>query len=278
MKAKTQIYNYESVNTYLQDFIKANSAESSAFSFRSLTTRLTGISHSQLFQVVKGKKRFPSSLVNELSTKVLKLNRQEKRYFKSLVEINHLVFDKANKTDIEEVKQSLNNLKPLNIVRVEFNEITARPLTVIIFEMVNRRDIHHVKDIVPSLFHFEVTSKKIQESLNYLKETGHIQIAEDGSLKKCTDHLISDNDTPNKFLRAYHKEVSSYASQIIDEIKVDLREFQAYAINIDQADIPLAKDLIRTFMQEFARQIEASPKKANSTYNLNVQFFPLTKD
>ncbi len=50
-----------------------------------------------------------------------------------------------------------------------------------------------------------------------------------------------------------------------------------YAINLKKSDLPKAKKLIREFVQDFARKIEATQKTGDETYQLNVQFFGLTK-
>ncbi|MFZ4715080.1 MAG: TIGR02147 family protein [Bacteriovoracaceae bacterium] len=275
---KVSIFDYIDLSEYLQDFIKSKESASKAYSFRSLALKLEGISYSQLYQIIKGKKRFPLSLTSEMSQYVLKLNRQELKYFRALVEINHYIFEEAAGAKMDDLKKNLHTLKPLNIKHIEFNEINSRPLTMIVFEMIGRPDIKYVTQICPEIFYHKYSMEKIQESLNYLNQSGHITIGPEGELSRLLPHLMSSNDIPNEYIRNYHKEVSTFVSSTIDITSVSEREFQSYAININKAELPKAKELIRNFMHDFARQMENTPSDPNSTYNLNLQFFPLIKD
>ena len=275
---KISIFDYIDLADYLQDFIKSKESTNKAYSFRALALKLEGISYSQLYQIIKGKKRFPISLANDFSSHILKLNRQEMKFFKALIEINHHLFEDASPKQVTDLKKNLRQLKPLEIKHIEFNEITARPLTMIIFEMMNRADIKNISQIKPEIFYHKYSQEMINESLQYLNRSGHITIGSKGELERLLPHLMSSNDIPSEYIKNYHKEVSSYVPGTIDITDVALREFQSYAININKSDLDKAKELIRNFLHEFAGQMEASSKDSNSTYNLNLQFFPLLKD
>ena len=275
---KISIFDYIDLTEYLQDFIKSKESASKAYSFRALSLKLNGISYSQLYQIIKGKKRFPVSLANDFSNYILKLNRKEMKYFKALIEINHHLFEDASLKQVVDLKKNLQQLKPLEIKHVAFNDIMSRPLTMVIFEMINRKDIKNVVQVSPSLFYQNYSHEMISESLHYLCQSGHIRIDENGMFERLLPHLMSSNDIPSQHIKNYHKEVSSYASTTIDIVDVSLREYQSYAINIRKKDITKAKELIRDFVHEFARLMESSSNELDATYNLNLQFFPLLKD
>lgn len=271
------VFDYSCINEYLKAYIEIKKTQSLAYSYRSLATRLTGFSHSQLYQIINGKKKFPNSLHGQMSKKILKLSTIERRYFKALLEINHLEFEGASLEEIEELRNKLEEIKPLDMKHIDFDEVTSHPITMILFEMIGRDDIRSIKDITPDLFTIEVTQKQINLSLMYLIEAKHIAIGEDSKLFKLVPHLMAPNDIPNQHLRNYHKQVSRFASETIDLIDIHSREYQSYAINLRKEDIPQAKELIRNFMSDFARLMEAVPEKSDSTYNLNLHLFPLTK-
>lgn len=275
---KVSIFEHSDLTGYMAAFIKAKEAQASAYSFRALAMKLETISYSQLYQIISGKKKFPVSLINEFCSKVLKLNRQELKYFKALVEINHLMFDKGSDEVLERAKKKLQDLRPLEIKHIEFTEITSKPLTMIIFEMLNRIDLKNVSQLKPDLLYQQYSQQLIDQSIDYLKESGHISISPCGEITRLVPNLMSSNDIPSQHIRNYHKEVSSYVPQIIDDVGVDMREFQSFVLNIKTEDMPKAKELVRNFLHEFARQMEATSSTANSTYNLNLQFFPLTKE
>lgn len=193
------------------------------------------------------------------------------------MELNHYVLDKASAQSILDLKSKLNELKPIKIKSIDFNEVTSRPLTMILFEIIGRSNINNVNQLKPDAFINCYSQIEIKQSLTYLMESGHISISSKGELKRFVDHLMAPNDVPSQHVRAYHKEVSAYVPRVLEEVSINQREFQSFAINICLDDMPKAKELIREFVHDFARQLEAPIEKLNSTYNLSLQLFPLSK-
>ena len=278
MKNELSIFDYSNLSAYLQDFVKSKGNNSKAFSFRSMSTRLSTISYSQLYQVINGKKKFPLELSHEFSKKILKLNKLETRYFNALIEVDHNLSEGIDEIAIKELEAKLNQLKPLELQHIEFDEMTAKPLTMILYVMISRNDIKNILQINPKVFYNVYSEKMIADCLNYLNENKFIQIKKNGSVVQLSKNLMSKNDVPSAHVRNYHKEVSAYAAATIDQVSVLEREYQSYAINVDKNQIAKAKEMIRGFMHDFAKQFAANPEDANSTYNLNLQFFPLTME
>src|SRR5690606_28835310 len=109
----------------------------------------------------------------------------------------------------------------------------------------------------PDAFLNSYSMAEINHSLTFLVESGHISINAKGEMKRLVDHLMSSNDVPSHHVRSYHKEVSAYVPKVLDQVNVDKREFQSFVINICLSDIPKAKELIREFVHDFSRQLEA---------------------
>ena len=274
---QSPIYSYMTLTPFLKDFISSKEG-STAYSFRSMSNKMKNISHSHLYQIFSGKRKLPIELADDFSKKVLKLNQMESRYFKTLVEVDHHLDSMDEDLNIADLEKKLSVLKPLEIKRVEFDEILARPLTMILFIMVERNDLKNIKKINPDIFHIKYDEKVIKESLAYLVEMNIISVDGEGNITKLVESLMSANDVPNVLVRKYHKEVAGYAANLVDDIESAQREFQSFMININSADMPKAKELIRTFMSDFANQINVQPPEMDSTYCLNVQFFPTIRN
>ena len=271
------IYNYNNLSSYLQDFVKHNSTKN-GYSFRSLSLRLKTISHSQLYQIIMGKKKFPIELIRDFCRIILKLNSHETRYFKTLVEINHQTTNQPLAADSDnELYKALTKYRPLPIKAIEFDAICANPLTMIIFELIGRSDIACIDDILHTLA-LDYPAENIHKSISYLLIAGHITVQEDGMIHKVVEHLMSTNDVSSENIQHYHQEVSRLAINAVANVPLDKREFQSYIINVNKKNIERAKEIIRNFMSDFARELESINTDSDATYNLNVQFFPITKD
>ncbi|MDH4468906.1 MAG: TIGR02147 family protein [Bacteriovoracaceae bacterium] len=272
------IYLYDCLHRYLLDVVAIKQSKLATNSYRAMAGRLKSVSHSQLYQIIHGKKKFPLKLLDLMCSRILKLGIPEKRYFRALVELNHSTLERRAQNEIDQLKIKLSELIPLEVIRMEFDQQTAKPATMIIFEMLGRHDIQSISDLTKRKFLIPITEEEINLCLNFLKNSKHIEIDESGHIERKVNHLMSFNDVPSSFIRDYHRTVAKYAHDIINDVSVNLREFQSFAINIDQKEIPQAKELIRNFINDFAKIMEKHEGKELSTYNFNIQFFPITKE
>ncbi len=277
MQIQNRIYQFTSLPLYLQDFLKTKGG-AATYSYRAMAGKVKTISYSHLYQIFSGKRKMPIEIADEFAKKILKLNTRELRYFKTLIEVDYHLDTIDEDLDIEELENKLFALKPLRVEEVEFDEVIARPLTMILFVLLSRSGFKNIKFITPNLFLNEYSAEEISSSFKYLLDHHYIEMDREGNITHVVDFLMSKNDIPNQLIRNYHKEVSQYAINLIDKIEPEKREFQSYVINIDEATLPKAKELIRTFMSDFARLLDqASDQKKNATYNLNMQFFPIVR-
>ena len=190
--------------------------------------------------------------------------------------MNHQTTNHLMASDNESLKDLI-KYRPLPIKAIEFDTICANPLTMIIFELIGRSDIECIDDILHTLAQ-DYPEEKIHKSISYLLVAGHITVQEDGMINKVIEHLMSTNDVSCENIRHYHQEVSRLAINAVTNVSLDKREFQSYVININKKNIERAKEIIRNFMSDFARELESINTDPDATYNLNVQFFPITKD
>lgn len=273
------IYEHESLLSFIEAFIAEKSDARKTFSYRAIARRLPQVSHSQLFQMLKGRKKFSKRIQNAFASKILKLDLAETRYFAKLVDLNHALLDRHEKSEIAELRLELKALVPLEIRRIRFNRKLSDPLVMLIFIMLERPDVRAKNGLSPGDFRIPVNQRQIDDALRTLIESGHIGRDAGGRLEKKTTSLMSFDDVPNPFVREYHKQISRIAAETIDRCGIDDREFQSYMINLDPARLPQAKRLIRDFMQSFGRKMAPNddapnPKKTVKTFGFNLQLFP----
>lgn len=86
---------------------------------------------------------------------------------------------------------------------------------------------------------------------------------------------FSTLDIPSDGLKKHHEQIISKLRQSIYFQSVDQRDLSAMTIAIDDADIPLAKEMIRKFCSELATTLGSSSKKKNAVYCFSTQLFQL---
>jgi uncharacterized protein (TIGR02147 family) len=273
------IFNYMTLTPYLKDFI-ATKKDNAAYSFRSMSNKLKKISHSHLYQVFSGKRKLPIEIADEFSTKILKLDPIESRYFKALVEVDHHLDTIDENLDVKELEKKLRLLKPRQMKIVEANEVLIRPITLILFEFVQRKKFKNIKHINPQVFYMEIEESQIRESLQLLVDLKMITVDSEGYIHRISDSINTKNDIPSQYVRNYHKQMAGYASNVIEKVEPEHREFQNLILNINKYDLKKSKQLIRSFLDDFTRQMsqESNVEDRDATYTLNINFFPIVKE
>lgn len=84
------------------------------------------------------------------------------------------------------------------------------------------------------------------------------------------------NDVRNDGVRLYHKSVLEFSKSALDEVELDEREFQSFAISMSKLKTPRGKQMIRQFLTKLER--ETQDDQTDSVYQFNIQFFRLTND
>jgi transcriptional regulator with XRE-family HTH domain len=104
--------------------------------------------------------------------------------------------------------------------------------------------------------------------LNYLEKTTKGRIVRRHPRLKTTD------DVMDLSIRRAHIEDLKLIERGLLDCPVGLREVSSMTMVIKLKDMPRAKEMIRTFQDEFCESIESEP--ADEVYRLSVAFFPLT--
>lgn len=274
---RVNIYNHYSLKSYLHELFEFKKVINPLYSFRSMAIQLELKNHSQLFQILKGKVKFPVELINLFSKVIGKHDQNEKRYFEQLVKISHLEMAKADQKDLSEALIQLDRIKPLDIHFFEFDADFSNPLTMIVFELIGRQKVVSIDDLYQLEFMKSYRRQEISNSLESLMKSEMIQINAEKKIEQNHHYIMATNDVPSEHVRQYHKEASQLAQMAIDCFPVDLREYQSLVLNINSRKMKVAKQMLRSFLSDFAKAMEEEEKNYDQTYNINIQFFPVIR-
>jgi transcriptional regulator with XRE-family HTH domain len=87
------------------------------------------------------------------------------------------------------------------------------------------------------------------------------------------------SEIPSEAIRKYHKQNLALASEKLELVSLELRQFQSLSMLLNPSSLKLFKKLIDDFLAEAAVAAESNqnPSSAVEVYNLNVQLFPVTQ-
>lgn len=267
------IYKYSSSSEFLKDAWQLKKLSNPKFSMRSWAKNLGLEGHAHLQRILAGKAKVSKKYVPNF-IKSLNLNTKEGMFLDALID-----YERAKTTDEKELhSERLKELSPKNKVTIhelESFRFLKDPMHTLMLEMTDLEDFKYDLRWIQKKIHLKKTLKEISEVINrlitlsLLKEDGEI-------LKKTHSHSSNIVDIESKGVQEYHKNVSLLAHDSIKQA-VENREYNAYALNLNPEDIPLAKDMIRGFIKDFMQRFENKPGCGVNTYQLNLQLFELTK-
>lgn len=133
---------------------------------------------------------------------------------------------------------------------------------------------------------FEVTIESIQKKLDVTKTRAEVVLknlidaellsydSESGQYSKTHENISTTEDQSSKALRKSHQEMLAMASQKIEEIPLEFRDYSSVNVSVDQSKMPEAKSIIREFRKKMMALLRDGEKK--DVYQLSIQFFPLS--
>lgn len=270
---KLNIFNYSDYREYLRDFNEMKKRVNPSWSFGLWASKLELNSISSITMIINGQrhagKKIQASLI-----KYFNFNTKEAYYFEELVKIA-----KSSKNDpsltilMLEQNDDLKTLREENTEQVDlFFNWKAHCV----------KELTQLKDFTPSGAWIQKRTNgliKIEEANKLLTALLKNNFLERNTINGKETIVAVGSIHPTKEVtmeaaKAYHKGLMDNSYEAINTDK-NRRSLHASTLSLLQKDIPKAKEMIREFQMTFSEEIEQNP--ADEVYQLNIQFFPLTR-
>ncbi|MAF92005.1 MAG: hypothetical protein CL674_12110 [Bdellovibrionaceae bacterium] len=255
----------ESNETYyiqkIKEELSLRQRKNPSYSLRSYARDL-GMHSSSLSQVLHRKRNLPFSKAQSV-VQALDLNEEERTLF-----LNSFYRSKTKIDDID-----ISELQKSYIVKNTHHKVLAEWEHFAVTELFDLNDFLVTKESI---------SKKLGIALNRADVV--LQNLEDAGLLKYDTtssqyHRIHENistteDVSNSALKQSHKEILEIASNKLEEIPLEFRDFSSVNMAVDPSKITEVKSIIREFRQKMLALLRDGEKK--DVYQLSIQFFPLS--
>ncbi len=269
------IYSYLEPSLYLRDIWDEKKRKNNKFTIRAWAKQLNMKYHNSLHEIITGKRKLPKSYIPLLIDN-LKLPIHEGLYLNTMVDLQKARTIKEKEIYVERLR-SLSPKAKLNMHEVETFRSLKNPLHIIITELSCLKGFKNDPAWIKQKLGFRCSQIEIHQAIQRLISLKLMFLSEKGELKKVHEHNYSKSDVTDSGLQEYHKNVMDLAARAISKQEVSEREYNAYCINMMSSNLPQAKLALRKFMNDFAQEFEAKVGTADDTYQLNLQFFNLTK-
>lgn len=118
---------------------------------------------------------------------------------------------------------------------------------------------------------------KAREALERLERLGILEL-KNGKLKQLKKNIRTTSDIPSAAIRKYHRQNLQLASDKIETIKPEAREFTAITMSINPKKLKDAKKMINDFKRKLCDLLQDG--EPSEVYTFSAQLFPvsITKD
>jgi uncharacterized protein (TIGR02147 family) len=119
-----------------------------------------------------------------------------------------------------------------------------------------------------------LTSARVRDVIQRLINTGMVELAVDGALKRASPKYRTTDDIADLSLRRSHDQSLELARRSLEHNSVSERDHTWVMFAMDPKKLSMAKEKIRRFQDELADLVEAGDQ--TEVYRLSMHFFPLT--
>lgn len=270
------IYSYKDPALFLRDHWLIKKKRNPSFSIRAWAKSLGITSHSQLHQMIYGKRAIPKKYLSNL-VKNLNLTNGEIEYLEALIDIQKAKSDEEKSFYLNKI---LSKKKQLKVVfhEIESFDLVKNPLHFFILEIFQLKDRTFTVEKIKDMLQFDYSTAEIKRAIDTLLKLKLATKISENEYAKIPNSIFTQNDVPSAAVREYHKNLSELSKVAIENQHVSEREFNAMSFNIKKENLADAKRAIREFREQFVEKFCAMESEGDQTYHLNVNFFAVTKD
>ena len=268
---KPCIYDFEDSYSFIEAWFAYEKIKLPELTLRKWAKMLHLSSDNALFPVFKKKKPMSLALGMALS-KQFGLNDVEESYFEVMIKYT----EEKNISEKRTLKLILAEMKKNCGLTAYIADPTiySHWLPMAIFSLSKIKGSFFTKESISSFLVHAATSEQISEAVDLLVKHHLISYDPIEGICPMLDHVTSENDA---FISSPHNYFEHVAELAKNGAKVDAseREFQCFTLPIDHDQIPLFKEALRNFRVKVTNL--ADMKNANQVYQVNLQFFPISK-
>ena len=268
------IFIYNDFREFFNDFIAFKKYSNPFWSY-GLWAKDLGLTGASTLSMIMSGKRNPSTKLCKTFSTYFKFNEEEMNYFLKLVSLQKQAKNNPELTKILLLKDQEDQLDQ----KEKLNQGKEKPLffdwrAFVIRELTKLSDFKEDMAWVRKRLNNKLSEQEIKSVIEKLLNHGALIRTEEGKLTATKQVILPGEKINREDARVFHQEISELSKQSFN-IELPLRALNSSTLSIKAEEIEKAKDLIRNFQIEFSSLLEE--EVGDEVYQLNIQFFPLTK-
>jgi len=260
---------------YYQKCLKEELAQrlqkNASYSLRSFARSLQ-IDPTALSKILNGQKIPTPSLSKKILEQLPLSPKEQKLFLHSMAKAYEDEGVQRKKPEIKKILSQLNTHFPKHDLTVDYFRIISDWYNYAILQLVQTEGFQNDPRWIAKQLGIQEVEVKLaverMKELEILKEEG-------GKLIRIPQGLtIKDKSITTPALRKRIKQITDKSVQSLENDPIEQRNHSTLTMAIDPEKIPLAKELIQTFMNQLADALQTNKKRV---YELQVNLFPLQR-
>lgn len=271
--SKLSVFDYLVFKDYLKDLYQILKTEHKSYSYRKFSEDL-GLSNSNVIWLYITNKRQMTPKTGEKIFNQLQFKREVKTYAELLVRLETIVLHEKR----EQIYKELFNLKTKatqneSKEKLEFYSEWYFPVVREMIAILPTADAR----ILAEKCLFKLFPKQVEHSIKVLNNLGLIKYDEKTASYYVTQNQIGLDYQTSKIAAArFHQKVCELASEAVVQAPEELCELNTLTLRLAEHNLPKIRQLIIECCQKIF-QLEEAESDPERVFQLNVQFFPVTK-
>lgn len=270
------VFNYSNFRSYLHDYILEKKKSTKNFSLSQMAKRMGLANTASLSRVVKGD-REPGQDISDKLIRYFDFSEGQSSYFRYLVLLEKAKKDPQLKVMLMEKLRDLHPQKKFHLLDEKTFRVIANWYYISLREIVRLRNFYDDPQFVVDHLNFKLTPSDVKEAFHTLTILGLLEKDQSGKTVQTQNTVDTQNDVASEAIKRYHEQNIDNSKIALRDIDVMEREFQAASFAIKVKDLPLLKEEFRDFKYKMMQKYEAAHGEGDEVYQLNIQFFPITK-
>lgn len=265
------VYQFESAPALLKEVLRENKRR--RLSLRGFS-RMAGIgSPATLSLIVRGRRAITTDMSDKLSD-ALRLQGRKRTYFLSLCRLSQARNAEESLRLKEEIlrQRSVAKTEPLQVAHYHF---ITQWYYVVLYVLIGLPEFDPSPEMLARKIGNGLTARDVEKALKDLELLGML-VKKDGVYSQGMGHVVkTSEDVKSLAIQNFHRQMSLLAIRSLERTVED-REMSGLTVAVAPEQMPQVKEKIRKFREELDQFIEQG-KNRKRVYQLNIQFFPLTR-
>lgn len=267
------VFAYYNYRKYLQDYYEFRKSMQRYFSYRMFAKKAGYTSSGFYLDLVKGRKSLTPQMVPKFIG-ALGLSEKEGRYFQLMVDFTHAESPESKQTIFDQ----MSSLLPRTVKTLSRNqqEYYSKWYYVAVREALSVLNVNENIQDIAFFLNPRITVPQAKQAILLLSSLGLIEKV-DGYWRSVNKTISSGREIPALFVHQFQKNMMDLGKDAVDNFSVERRNVSCTTMSVSPEGVERIIRKIDVFRKEVL-DIVRSDSKESMICELNVQFFPLSKE